>query len=422
MPWGCNGYPASRRAAMPPAEAPAARPTAPGTHRRVPPETTLARLLPQLARLGITRVADITGLDRLGLPVVTAIRPNARSLAVSQGKGLSLAAAKVAAIMEAAELCHAEQVQGPVRWARAGELAEGPRLLDPMHLPRSAADPGYDGPLAWIEGVDLQRGGPVLVPFACVSADYTEPAEALGRGLSATTGGLGAGNDRDEALVQGLCELVERDAVTLWRAGGVSVRRRTALDPASIDDPVVRDLLDRLAAAGLRCRVWDATSDVALPVLICLLVGREHDDADPELGAGCHPRRAAALLRAVLEAVQARLTFIAGSRDDMGGDLYHPARRAARRREAIRWLNEPAEPRAFAALSDHARPTAAADLATILAALARAGLREAAAVDLTRPEIGIPVLRAVVPGLEGPSDAPDYVPGRRALGLLQFAD
>ena len=155
------------------------------------------------------------------------------------------------------------------------------------------------------------------------------------------------------------------------------------------------------------------TSDVALPVLICLLVGREHDDADPELGACCQPRRATALLRAVLEAVQARLTFIAGSRDDMGGTLYDPGRRAARRRESIRWLLEPAEPHEFAALPDHPISTRA-DLTTILDQLTRAGFHEAAAVDLTRPEIGIPVLRVVVPGLEGPSDAPDYVSGRRA--------
>ena len=178
--------------------------------------------------MGITRVADITGLDRLGVPVVTAIRPNARSLSVSQGKGLTVAAAKVSAIMEAAELYHAEQVQGPLLWARASELPHGRRRLDPMRMPRSAAEPGYDGPLAWIEALDLRRSEPVLVPFACVSADYTPPAQALGRGLSATTGGMGAGNDRDEALVQGLCELVERDAVTLWRAGGEDLRRRTA--------------------------------------------------------------------------------------------------------------------------------------------------------------------------------------------------
>ena len=385
----------------------------PPTERRPAPEATLARLVPHLARMGITRVADITGLDRLGVPVVTAIRPNARSLSVSQGKGLTVAAAKVSAIMEAAELYHAEQVQGPLLWARASELPHGRRRFDPMRMPRSAAEPGYDGPLAWIEGLDLRRGEPVLVPFACVSADYTPPAEALGRGLSATTGGMGAGNDRDEALVQGLCELVERDAVTLWRAGGAAQRRRTAVDPATIDDPVARGLLDRLAAAGLGCRVWDATSDVALPVLICLLVGREHDDADPELGAGCHPRRATALLRAVLEAVQARLTFIAGSRDDMGGTLYDPGRRSARRRESVRWLRERAEPHEFAALPDHP-VSSRADLLTILDQLTRAGLHEAAAVDLTQPEIGIPVLRVVVPGLEGPSDAPDYVSGRRA--------
>lgn len=404
---------------MPPAEP--APPRGPEPRPRPAPEATLARLLPHLAPMGITRVADITGLDRLGVPVVTAIRPNARSLSVSQGKGLSLAAAKVSAIMEAAELFHAEHVQGPLLWARAGELPHGRSRLDPFRLPRSATDPSYDGPLAWIEGLDLRRGEPVLVPFACVSADYTPPAEALGRGLCATTGGLGAGNDRDEALVQGLCELVERDAVTLWRAGGADRRRHTAVDPASIDDPEVRGLLDRLAAADLRCRIWEATSDIALPVLVCLLVGREHDDADPELGAGCHPRLATALLRAVLEAAQARLTFIAGSRDDMGGTLYDPARRAARRREAVRWLHEPPQAHGFAARPDRPYPSPAANPAAILDVLARAGLHQAAAVDLTRPEIGIPVLRVVVPGLEGPSDAPDYVPGRRA-GLVQAGD
>ena len=74
-----------------------------GTHRVVAPEETLARVLPLAPRLGITRLANLTGLDTLGIPVAAAYRPNARSVAVFQGKGTTLAAAKASAFMEAAE-------------------------------------------------------------------------------------------------------------------------------------------------------------------------------------------------------------------------------------------------------------------------------------------------------------------------------
>ena len=65
--------------------------------RSTAPEAFLARLLPLLPAMGITRVADLTGLDRIGLPVAAAFRPNSRSLAVHQGRGYSRAAAKVSA-------------------------------------------------------------------------------------------------------------------------------------------------------------------------------------------------------------------------------------------------------------------------------------------------------------------------------------
>ena len=130
-----------------------------GPHRRVPPEETLARLAPHLERMGITRVANVTGLDRVGVPVVTVVRPNARSLAVSQGKGLTLAAAKVSAIMEAVELHHAETVSGPLWWARPHEIGGERLFVDPLALPRSSARVYEAGPIAWIEGEDLGRGG-----------------------------------------------------------------------------------------------------------------------------------------------------------------------------------------------------------------------------------------------------------------------
>ena len=65
-----------------------------GTHRIVDPETTLARAKPFLAAAGVTRVAMLTGLDVIGIPVAAAYRPNSRSISVHQGKGMSIAAAK----------------------------------------------------------------------------------------------------------------------------------------------------------------------------------------------------------------------------------------------------------------------------------------------------------------------------------------
>src|SRR5215470_16618299 len=85
-----------------------------GTHRTVAPEETLARVRPHMAAFGITRLGNITGLDRIGIPVAVAVRPNSRSVSVSQGKGLELPQAMASALMEACEGFHAEEI-GPLR-------------------------------------------------------------------------------------------------------------------------------------------------------------------------------------------------------------------------------------------------------------------------------------------------------------------
>ena len=110
----------------------------------------------------------------------------------------------------------------------------------------------------------------------------------------------------------------------------------------------------------------------------------------------------------------AGLTFIAGSRDDMGGELYEPGARAGRYCEAERWLQTPVAGRPLAVGSGDPAVSAADGLELALSAVSAAGVRLLAAVELTRPEIGVPVFRVVAAGLEGPSDAPDYVPGHRA--------
>src|SRR5258707_5540781 len=81
-----------------------------GTHRALTPADTLARFRPHAAAMGITRLGNVTGLDRIGIPVTVAVRPNSRSFSVSQGKGLGVSQAMASAIMEAIELFHGEEL------------------------------------------------------------------------------------------------------------------------------------------------------------------------------------------------------------------------------------------------------------------------------------------------------------------------
>ncbi len=92
------------------AERPPAKSYREGTHRVVPPETTWRRVRDLLPRAGITRVADVTRLDGLGIPTFQAVRPGSLNLSVSQGKGATAIAARVSAVMESLEMWHAEDL------------------------------------------------------------------------------------------------------------------------------------------------------------------------------------------------------------------------------------------------------------------------------------------------------------------------
>src|SRR3954470_19537040 len=129
-------------------------------------EDTLRRVRPWFETFGITRLARVTLLDLVGIPVWTAVRPNSRTLSVSQGKGLDDDAARASAAMEALELAVAEHPLAPVVFASADELAMAGRAFEtlPSLVRRNASfDPGATHP--WLQGFDVATHGPVLVPL-----------------------------------------------------------------------------------------------------------------------------------------------------------------------------------------------------------------------------------------------------------------
>jgi ribosomal protein S12 methylthiotransferase accessory factor len=391
-----------------------------GTHRLVAPEATLARAMPHMAAFGITRIANVTGLDRIGLPVVMVVRPNARSIAVAQGKGLDLAAAKASGLMEALEIAHAETIEAPLRWASRAELAARGRVLavERLPLPASSRYPP-DRRLLWIEGRDLMAGGPVWVPYECVHADFTLPLPAGSGCFVAGTNGLASGNHRLEAICHGIAEVIERDATSLWHRRGLAARAATRLDLATVDDSACAAVLDRLAASGLAVAVWDTTSDLGIAAFECLIADQAQPDGHHGIGAGCHPSRAVALLRALTEAVQVRMTYITGARDDLPAEQYARAGRARTAAYARLLTAGSGVPRPFRSVPESATATFDDDLAWLLARLRACGIEEVAAVDLTRPGIGLPVVKVVIPGLEGADDHDGYQPGPRAQALQE---
>ncbi|MGH6931642.1 MAG: YcaO-like family protein [Dongiaceae bacterium] len=371
----------------------------------VPPAVTLERVGPLMRGMGITRIANVTGLDVVGIPVAQAARPNARSNAVSQGKGLDLDSAKASALMEAIETYHAEQGCHPVHFASTAELRRHARTAEVTRLPMASGTKYHaDLDMLWIEGEDLINGEAVWVPYECVHTRFKQPYPPGSGCFPTTTNGLASGNNRVEAIVHGLCEAIERDATSLFE---LEPRRRTTDRVAlgSIDDPDCRWLIDRFECAGLIVAVWDITSDIGIPTFWCQVMERDDGPAllpHPAEGHGCHLDKSVALARALTEAAQARVTVIAGARDDMSSDRYRASDDVSQLSAWKRFICTEQGPRQFGAMDSFGTPAFEMDLRLLLDRLKARGIDEAIVVDLTaEPDAPYAVVRIVVPGLEG---------------------
>ena len=271
--------------------------------------------------------------------------------------------------------------------------------------------------MLWVEGRNLFDGEGVWLPFEVVHANSTVDGPPSSGCFAGSTNGLASGGHILEAVSHAICEIIERDAVSLWRVTPQRERDERRLDLDSVEDGACRAILDLLARAQIDAAVSDITSDVGAPAFRCLLADRRGDDGHIGIGEACHPKREVALLRSLTEAAQVRTTYIVGSREDIDAAVYRHDALRERNKEA-RALMRPAErPCRFDSLPTFAFETFEAEVDWLLGRLRSAGFRQAIAVDLTRPEFGIPVVRVVIPGLEGMDHHATYVPGPRARAL-----
>ena len=396
-----------------------------GNHRVVPPRETCRRARQVMDVIGVTRLADVTGLDYVGIPVWAAVRPlpDQSSISVQNGKGPTRMQARAGAMMEAIEHYCCERRPHRPKYASYSTLRRTARAVDPESL---LLDPtaGYSETMAleWLRGTDLRSEEQVWVPAGAVLKPRGDGGPRVFRG---STNGLASGNTIEEAVCHGLAEAIERDAWTLAivrgmlvprvRAIATAVRAGVACRPPDIQDatpagelfPIVDTatlpdvplhLARRFAAAGIRLVIRDITNDLGVATFAA--AGWETPGAGRihfHCGFGAHPDARVALTRALTELAQSRLTIFQGVREDIDqvarrdGSVDRPS-------HSLWGADGPLQ--SFDAVRTHRSRDILEDIRFMSRQLQAAGLPQVIAVDLTRADVGLPVVKVIVPGLE----------------------
>jgi ribosomal protein S12 methylthiotransferase accessory factor len=358
--------------------------------------------------LGISRVTDITRLDCVGVPVFASIRPDAQpgSLCVNAGKGITVAEARAGAYMEAIEYAFAEYNRASleVLWVPAGEIYEGKRrqasILD--FCPVMNAEIDLEELLPCVATKDLSSGRKYLVPAELVFLPY--PRELGGsRYFGSNSNGLCSGNSVLEATIHGIAEVIERDVCSFQSIKDTSELISNRTLPASI-----RKIETSLSAVGMNLHVRYVENMFRIPYFMAVVA--ESKVINPiyvSVGYGCHPLKEIALTRAVCEALQSRLSFIHGGRDDLV-NRYERFKRSSAGKQAryadslLARVSRNGSLVRFGSIPDHSRT--ATDLPSalnvLLDALAQNGFKRVLRVVYTRPRLPLQVLRVIVPRLE----------------------
>lgn len=376
------------------------------TQRAVPLTETLARIEPKVPAAGITRVADITNLDRIGIPVFSCIRPTAEdgAITVYNGKGATVEESRISAIMEGIERYSSEMHGRRIERGYYTELFGRGRIVDPkdLILPPEA---NPDQILSWYEGYDIANDEVTLVSAEAVFHPLPSRSSTLFR---TNTNGLASGNTVEEAIFHGLCEVIERDAWSL-----VEVSRDTGRAVNNITDPLINWMQKKFADANVEVTIRDITSDIGIPTMAA--VADDVQLKDPMLltmGMGTHTSARIAVMRALTEVAQSRLTQIHGAREDTPVALLRKRMGYDRtKRMNAYWFRDNGTVD-FSTIPSLDTDDFLTDIRMMIDHLNRQGLDRVIVVDLTRDEIGIPVVRVIVPGLEVFAMDPDRK-GRR---------
>lgn len=412
-------------------------------------EETLANITPICKKIGVTRICDITYLDRLYIPNYCSVLPGTEdSIWVYSGKGPTKIHAEVSALMESIErYCSLSST-----WSKSlisgsySELSETYKVLHPDEVvePVESFYSDNETLIDFVPGFELLNEEEILVPAALAFSRYFSKPPSVNVFPYSHTNGLASGNVLEEAICHALLEVIERDAVSIAELSsssipysilekiantfkntqriGSEISEITGID--FVDDPGIfldvniseiaekfeplKYLVRRFAEAGLSLLIKDITQkDIGIPTFVASSIEWISSNYGYfAYGYGTHLDSKVALIRAITEMSQTRAVNIHGSRDDCKKIEYKENDEIYKRK----WQFMPAKSsrlRAankntieFSEIKSYIMNDILDDIKFILKRLKKSGLKRVIVVDLTHPKLRIPVVRVIVPGLE----------------------
>ncbi len=389
------------------------------THRALMPDETLVEVEKLKEKVGITRIEDITALDKLNIPIYSASRPGAKEGAVSvyTGKGLTREQARVSVIMEAIERYSAEiKAKDRVKFLfESYEEGEGKEKVDPASLilsKLSTVNP--DTKLEWCEGYDLLNGEEVLVPANAVFHPYI--SNRGGRLFRSDSNGIASGNNLEEAIFHGITEVIERDALSYMELKKHAGKQKQI--EIGEGDGMLFELKRGFESAGIAPYFWYIPSDTGFATVALALDPGSKDASLLVYGAGTHSDPRIAAIRAITEAAQSRLMQIeSAKRDAMKATLARVMSYEEIKKRNRHWFEDKGKDKReeekveLNELPNLATDTIDGDIEIALERLKRV-VNRVIVVNLTREEIGVPVVRVIIPGFEVYARNPERVGNR----------
>lgn len=352
-------------------------------------------------RLFLLPVPDAPGLVFFGGeadPAALGKQPEGLPIASLAGSGLSPQKAFESCVGEGIEyLSQFVQASDPIERGPFTEYGESPDANVRAFISAILAFTGIEPerPIAWVPSFGLADGARMWFPLdLCYRRHVTEQDFKPPLKLSS---GCAAGITREDATLRGLLELIERDAVALWWRGG---RRGRSVAPESEAARGAAELFAQVRQGHAHRTSWllDITTDVEIPVVAA--ISTDPDGYGFAVGFGARLSLADAARAAVFELCQVELGLhvVAAKRREAGDEAMNESDRRQLRRGTF-------DTRECALLQprtgNFAEPSNAPP-SSLQHALERLQASDIAvyAIDLTRPQFFVPVVRVLAPGLQ----------------------
>ncbi len=404
-----------------------------GTSRIQPVEETLKKVNPLVKQIGITRVADITDMDRLRIPNYSAVLPGTEDyIWVYSGKGPTKNHAKASVIMESIERFSSlpANYEGKILTGKYKELSKSydvlkyDEVIEPLSF-QLTEEMNMD----YCIGYDLISQKDILIPSSLAIFRYNPNPPSINPYSFFHTNGLASGNVMEEAICHALCEVIERDAVSIaefsssafqyhllktiengFLNNGILIRSLESknfiddntvysdIDLNGLDYPPVKKIVREFHKCQISLKVKDITTEIGIPTFIASSVEWvNHDYGYLVEGHGTHPDSRIALMRAITEVSQSRAANIQGSRDDLRKMKYDPQN--SDENKSWQFMASPKK-KAFTEVNSFYNDDILDDIKLILGNLKNKGFKNAIVVNLTNSRLQVPVVRIIVPGLE----------------------